>query len=87
MRVQFTDINDRRLWKWFVVGKFSLKFYYQSLNFWGVLSPWAHMMVSYPLKVKIIVWLALKHGLNIVYSLSHKEIQKMLVLCLAFKKR
>ena len=81
---QYRETTDRRMWRWTAEGKFSVKSYYQFLNFGGVYISWEDIWKIYvPLKVKITVWLTLKHRLNSGDLLLRKGIQRspVCVLC------
>ncbi|XP_020251027.1 uncharacterized protein LOC109828435 [Asparagus officinalis] len=81
---KFVQKEDSRIWLWETNGIFSVKSFYQFLIDGGLRFDCADIWkLSIPLKVKIMVWLALRQSLNTKDILTKKGIQLELncVLC------
>ena len=67
--------KDLRIWRWEGKGLFTAKSYYSLLINRDMVYPFYHLWsLNAPLKVKILMWLVLKGGLNTDDTLAHKGI-------------
>ena len=67
---------DKREWRWEAKGDFSVRSYFHILNVNGILVPYANLLgsVPIPLKVKILRWLVIMGKLNTKVVLACKEV-------------
>ncbi|XP_020272038.1 uncharacterized protein LOC109847206 [Asparagus officinalis] len=78
--------EDKRKWLWDLKGDFTVKSYYLFLIDGGLRCDCADIWkLPIPLKVKFLVWLAFRHGLNTKDVLEKKGIQLEKICCLCSK--
>ncbi|XP_020243348.1 uncharacterized protein LOC109821583 [Asparagus officinalis] len=76
MSVNFLHREDKRMWIWEAKGKFTVKSYYHFLTDGGLRYAYINLWkLPVPLKVKFLVWLALRSGLNTKKNLEKKGSQ------------
>ncbi|XP_020270872.1 uncharacterized protein LOC109846060 [Asparagus officinalis] len=86
MLINFVHREDKRKWIWEAKDKFTVKSYYHFLIDGGLrydcLNLWK---LSVPLKVKFLVWLALRSGLNTKKNLVKKGVHMDVLCCFCSK--
>ncbi|XP_020262567.1 uncharacterized protein LOC109838548 [Asparagus officinalis] len=84
--VSFNDYEDKREWLWEANKFFSVKSFYHFLIDGGLRFDCSNLWeLTIPLKVKFVVWLALRNGLNTTDILAKKGIILQRTCCLCTK--
>ncbi|XP_020262482.1 uncharacterized protein LOC109838446 [Asparagus officinalis] len=87
MLINFVHREDKRKWIWEAKDKFTVKTYYHFLidggSRYDCLNLWK---LSVPLKVKFLVWLALRSSLNTKKNLVKKGIHMDVLCCFCSKE-